>query len=235
MATLDWYVTSDGGATFVSLLVTAERTARVRVENCLDGPVWPPRRQGVPEAGWDEDGFEGTVPAGERLVLGYASPADPAEPPVRLSSSATEAGQSDPAERPGQVSPREVIRTLGDPTPPRDAVPAGEEGGDETSVGDGNESPKRAGEAVRPGAAVEDWLDGVRDRVEAAEGLASVSSVEEATEAVASVGGTGDLATLRARLDEDRTRLERVAADSESLAARIERVEVPVETLQRLA
>jgi hypothetical protein len=225
MASLRTQTSCVGDTTLVELLVCTDAPARGRVENCLDGPVWPPRRQGVPEAGWDEDGFEGTVPAGERLVLGYASPADPAEPPVRLSSSATEAGQSDPAERPGQVSPREVIRTLGDPTPPRDAVPAGEEGGDETSVGDGNESPKRAGEAVRPGAAVEDWLDGVRDRVEAAEGLASVSSVEEATEAVA----------LRARLDEDRTRLERVAADSESLAARIERVEVPVETLQRLA
>ncbi len=118
MATLDWHVTSQGGVTLVSLLVTSEASERVRVTNCLDGPVWPPRRQGLPEEGWDEDGYEGRVAADERLVLGYACPADPAEPPARVTS----LGASDTG---GTVTAREVVRTLGDPSPPRDAVSDG--------------------------------------------------------------------------------------------------------------
>jgi hypothetical protein len=243
MATLDWHVTDEGGVTLVSLLVTSERTQRVRVENCLDGPVWPPRSQGVPEAGWDGEAFEATVAAGDRLVAGYASPAEPAEPPAQL----VPAGEDEAAEMPG---PREVIRTLGDPRPPRDAVPSdGDEVG--TIAGGSNEdrmaenglalsAPAAGGRQPaesRPRNAdgLEAWLDGVRDRLDAAEKLARVTSVEEATEAVASVGGAEDLATLQGRLEADRERLETLATESESLAARIDGVEVPVETLQQLA
>jgi hypothetical protein len=52
---------------------------RVRVRNELDGPVLPPRRAGVPEAGWDADGFSGVVPADGRLGVGYACPTTDAD------------------------------------------------------------------------------------------------------------------------------------------------------------
>jgi hypothetical protein len=233
MATLDWHVAEMGGVSLVSLLVTGEQTRRVRIENCLDGPVWPPRRQGVPEAGWDGDGFEATVAAGERLVVGYASPAESTEPPARIVDATGDGSE-------GSTSARDVIRTLGDPRPPRDAVPAdGTEGKATADAGSippdpaADDSP-RLDPDTRAGDAVDAWLDGVRARLEAAERLARVTSVEEATEAVASVGGAEDLATLRTRLEEDRERLEALATESESLAARIDRVSVPVETLQQL-
>jgi len=272
MATLDWHVTEEGGVTLVSLVVESETAERVRVTNCLDGPVWPPRRQGVPEEGWDEEGYEGTVEAGGRLLLGYASPADPAEPPARVTSLG-------PAEDVAAATAREVVRTLGDPTPPRDAVSpgdasaAGGAGGAGTAVspagevataepsdpGNGPSAPGldepcgSSGERERNGAsdgmegtdgretapdqyaAVEAWLDGVADRLEDAERLARVSSVPEASEAVASVGGPDDIARLRATLQEDCDRLEQVAGRCEDLAARVGDVEVPVETLERLA
>ena len=270
MATLDWHVTEADGVALVSLVVESETTEQVRVTSRLDGPVWPPRRQGVPEEGWDEDGYEGVVEADGRLLLGYASPADPAEPPARV----TTLGPGDGA---GTTTAREVVRTLGDPTPPRDAVPPSDGlargGGDATGTAvpqgvdaaddassngsslsgldastdstDGSTDGRKrepaddsaGGWESEPGQyrAVEAWLDGVADRLEDAERLARVTSVPEASEAVASVGGPEDIARLRTTLQEDRDRLERVADRCEDLAARVGGVEVPVETLERLA
>ena len=274
MATLDWHVTSQGGVTLVRLLVTSEASERVRVTNCLDGPVWPPRRQGIPEEGWDEDGYEGSVDADERLVLGYACPAEPSEPPARLTSLGAD-------DTDGAVTARDVVRTLGDPSPPRDAVSDGGTGtfdghgantpGDpdgasvrnteDGATGDGNgaldewewpganggsdvdsaderESDERLPRDVAPRddqAAVEAWLANVEDRVGRAERLAGVSSVSEASAAVSELGGPDDVTRLPARLDEDRERLREIAQRCERLAARLEDVSVPVETLTRLA
>lgn len=117
MPTLDWHLRRRDGVTLVELLVTSDADCEIRIESTLE-PVWPPRRQGVPEAGWEDGTFVGRIGAGERLLLGYATPAEPDEPPAELQS--TSAGD------PPSVSARELIRALGDPTPPRDAVPAGE-------------------------------------------------------------------------------------------------------------
>lgn len=258
MATLEWHVTTREGVTLVRLLVTSEATERVRVTNCLDGPVWPPRCEGVPEAGWDEDGFEGAVDADERLVLGYACPADPSDPPARV----TPLG---PDEAGTTVTAREVVRSLGDPSPSRDTVASDRvdafEGaalsdGDRASLaGPGTASEESDcqpgerdmdagsvdsqgdGDAATKGewATVEAWLDQVGGRVEDAEQLAGVSSVPEATAALSTVGGADDAAALVERLETDRRRVERVARRSETLAARLDDLEVPVETLARLA
>lgn len=116
MPTLDWHLRRKDGITLVELLVTSERNCEIRLESELQ-PVWPPRRQGVPAAGWEDGTFVGELQADGRLVLGYASPAEPVEPPAELQViSGTDA---DP------FSPRELIHALGDPKPPRDAVPAG--------------------------------------------------------------------------------------------------------------
>jgi hypothetical protein len=153
MLELDWRVDARGGIVLVELVV-ANPTAtarRVRVADRLDGPVWPPRREGVPEAGWDDGGFEGVVAPGERRPLGYASPvsgdgadasdtsddtADLADPPAELVWS-ERAGESERAAGPGnpdaltdddaitdEATPEGVVRALGDGRPPADAVPS---------------------------------------------------------------------------------------------------------------
>jgi hypothetical protein len=72
----DVTVTSVAGAALVRVELdsTVDVDLRVRVRNELDGPVLPPRREGVTAAGWDDEGFVGVVPAGGRLGVGYACP-----------------------------------------------------------------------------------------------------------------------------------------------------------------
>jgi hypothetical protein len=175
MVTLDWETERTDGVTLVRLYVTAECRQRVRVENRLDGPVWPPRCEGQPAAGWDDGAFEGVVTPEDRLVAGYATPAPPTDPPVELvgaepadpdvspgpagtvgvdpsragdrpaapdggdgagtTSGASAAnwwagtqfqpldGDSSSGESPDEPTPEQVVRSLGDPVVPREAVP----------------------------------------------------------------------------------------------------------------
>jgi hypothetical protein len=165
MVTLDWCVESREGVSLVELTVEnpTDCARRVRVGNRLDGVVWPPRREGVPVAGWDDGGFEGVLAPGERRAFGYASPAQPAEPPVELVWT-ERAGES---ERSGaeafvdgatgdhcdlssdDATPEGVVRSLGDPRPPADAVPRPTPEADSTSP------------IPRP---VESWLSAVAER-----------------------------------------------------------------------
>jgi hypothetical protein len=147
MVTLDYETERTDGVTLVRLYVTAEHRRRVRVENRLDGPVWPPRREGQPAAGWDGDTFEGVVTADKRLVAGYATPASPADPPADLvaddpATPGTPAGPvgaaggdrdvagvpslgggTEAAGTSDDPTPADVVRSLGDPVVPREAVP----------------------------------------------------------------------------------------------------------------
>ena len=111
--------TSFDGVTLVSAIVENphEEPARYRLENDLDGPVWPPRRRGYPEPGWDDSGFEGVLGPGERHALGFAVPADPTDPPARIAwtepvDSITE------TERTGDAT----ARSFADPRPPRSVL-----------------------------------------------------------------------------------------------------------------
>jgi len=144
MVTLEWTLDRTEGVTFVRAYVTAGRACRVRVENCLDGAVWPPRRRGQPAAGWDGDGFEGVAAPNARLVGGYATPAPPEEPPVELA--VAERVDESPEQSGGgptapdttvptvESTPAGVVRALGTPLVPRDAVPVPER--DECAAGD---------------------------------------------------------------------------------------------------
>jgi hypothetical protein len=130
MTTLEWTVTREQGVTLVEAVIARESTPisedpelSVTVESLLEGPVWPPRRQGVPVAGWSDRQFETTVAAGDRVAVGFASPAAPTEPPVEIVDRERGAVSSD-----GGASPSDVVRALGDPSPPRDAVPTRTEG-----------------------------------------------------------------------------------------------------------
>lgn len=83
MPTLDVETVRSNGVTFVELLVAAERPHRVRVESCLDGPVWPPRSDGRPVDGWDDAGVTATVDEGA-TAFGFATPAEPVQPAAEM-------------------------------------------------------------------------------------------------------------------------------------------------------
>jgi len=99
---------------------------RVRLRSRIDGPTWPPRVEGVPAAPWDGDAATVTVPTGHVGSLGFASPAPPVDPPVEIESvepADAEGGDSlEGFSRDGDPSPEDVLRVLGDPSPPRDVV-----------------------------------------------------------------------------------------------------------------
>lgn len=92
---------------------------RVSVQNALDGPVLFPRRRGVPEAGWDREGFVGVVAAESERALGYACPAPIQTPPIALRRAADGEidGQSSEFAADGST-PAAVVRTYGDSAPP---------------------------------------------------------------------------------------------------------------------
>lgn len=117
---LSWSIDREGGVSLVRCRLHNDEAVRrrVRVRSRLDGPVFPPRRGGVPEAGWDADGVTVRLAADERRALGFASPASPSEPPVEMHAvDATESGEDG-----SEPSAATAVRDLGAYRPPRDAV-----------------------------------------------------------------------------------------------------------------
>lgn len=256
MARLECAQETADGVTLVEVHLASDVRERVTLEPTHEGPCWPPRRHGVPETGWSAEGWTGVVPADEPRALGYATPADPADPPVRIADSEPAPDESEPA------TPRDVLRALGDPRPPRDAVEPGVETSagteetaatiDETPAATGEtmawteETPTTTGETASdavestergqsPGA-VDRWradLDAIAARVERAEALATVGSVGEAQDAVAAAGGIDAVRDLVAQLDRDRERLASIQERAATLAERTA-VDVPLEDLARL-
>lgn len=190
---LDWRVERRADVSLVELTVTnpAETPRRVRIGNRLDGPVLPPLREGVPETGWDDGGFEGVLAPGERRALGYAARAPPAEPPVEVvwteRAGDSERGESrGRADRPAvEATPEGVVRALGDARPPADAVPG-------PAIGDGSEES----DTDRLPDSVEAWLSGIESHT--ADGTEPSADERRALETAAR-----RIATLRER-GEDR-------------------------------
>ena len=136
----DWSVDEVADVSLIELSVHNPTAVdrRVRVESRLDGPVLPPRDSSVPEAGWDERGYAGVVPAGERIALGFAVPAPPTEPPVSVSDEGRATNDE------GETSAADAVRALGPADPPADALPAAtgiEPTTDEPSPGDATARP----------------------------------------------------------------------------------------------
>ena len=213
---------------------------RVRLANRLDGPVWPPRREGVPEEGWNGDGFETVVPTDGTVVLGYASPAPPVDAPLAFDEREVHSEERTD----GSVSPADAIRALGDPSPPRDAIPIpvderGEDGDDGEDDEDGEvgdvSDPAIDPNAVAAPNAVEAWLDAVEERVTTAERLASAETVPAVTDALREAGSLADAEGLVEDLRTDADALETASRRTERLAARADDVDVPLATLERLA
>lgn len=255
---LDWTTETVDGVTLVSVRLTNETPTdrRIRLENRLDGPVLPPRRQGVPEAGWNDRGYETVVPAGERVAVGYACPAPPCDPPVDLVADERALDGVDDTEEASAVG---VVRRLGTADPPRDAVPTPESADvqppeqdpDDAVDADGLGRP-RVDDAADTTAApttvavadedsvtdlpepVSEWLDAVETRVNRAEALTD-PSVVAATEALADAGGLAAVDDLPEKVAADAADLRAVAARAEALAERAETTDVSLAPLRRLA
>lgn len=249
MIELEWTVErcdrrSDGEAgaasadcvTFVELLATntTPDARRVRIANLLDGEVWPPRRDGVPESGWDDGGFEGVVSAEETVALGYACPAEPATEPAaepaelrwseRAAATPDESDADERVSADGSADAADVVRALGDPRPPSDAVPA---------PGAENASPETAS---LPDSVAE-WMAAVEERAERAEALANASTLPAAAREVERVGSLDQVDALVARLESDAEALATMAERADALRDRVEEraADVPVDRFQRLA
>jgi hypothetical protein len=230
MVTLSSEWTTREGITLVTAALTdvAEPT-RVTLVNRLDGPVWPPRRQGVPACGWSDTGFEAVVAPG-RHAFGYATPAPAADPAVELVE-ATPVPDADPTREAASTADA-VCRDLGDPSPPPDALPATERDDGEWPVGtthDASPPPSDLPESVVP------FFEEIRGRVRRAEALAAVETLDEATEAVQDAGGLDGVRRLEDRQRDDVRLLRTVADRAETLAERRDAATIPTETLERLA
>lgn len=153
---LEYRIEEHAGITLVEAeLSNPHRRARyVEVVSALDGPVLPPRESGYPADGWDDTGYRGTVEAGACLVLGYASPAPPADPPLTIES--VEASPDDRTTR----SPGGIVRSLGDPRPPTDALADAERGASEQ-----RSNAEVGGESTMP-PAIGAWFDAVATRLD---------------------------------------------------------------------
>lgn len=257
MVTLDWQQTRRNGTTLVEVLVRSDITTGVRIESILT-PVWPPRRQGVPVAGWDGNRFEGKIEAGEWLVLGYATPAEPTEQPATV-----EAIDSDTSI---EHSPRSLVRALGEAKPPRDAVLAPAEEAGKRCAGDGDDTPRTTATGLqdlrsetgapgvsegsrvvcdfdscghdsdrdrRPGN-LETWFSDLEKRVQRAEQLSSLEDATEAKATLRAAGGIEAIAELQEQLATDRRQLDRIATRREELTRRLDNVEIPVSALDRI-
>ncbi|WP_418285606.1 hypothetical protein [Halorubrum sp. DTA46] len=151
---LTWSVDRDAGVSMVRCRVRNDGAVRrrVRIRSRFDGPVLPPRRAGVPEAGWDETGVTLRLDPGERRALGFAAVAPSIEPPVELTETepiAGHDGELSVARERGGTTVADALRTLGDHRPPRSAVESGADGGDRIAVdANGGGSDGRANDAA---------------------------------------------------------------------------------------
>ncbi len=124
MPELSWTQRRENGVTLVEAVIESTAPtgeAAIALRSTLSGPVWPPRSQGVPMAGWDGDRYETTVESGCRVAVGFASPGEPCEPPIEIVESEPVARVDDDKDE--AVDAADVLRALGDPTPPRRAIP----------------------------------------------------------------------------------------------------------------
>lgn len=267
MIDVDWRVQEIDGVTLVAAVVDNEAPTprRITVEPCTDEAVLPPRTRGLPERGWSDEEFTGVVPADGRLAVGFACRDVLDEPPVVVDDRGRASGDSESVAGAGDPPPTDVLRSLGSPVPPRDAVPNGAEGMASSSA-DQFESPRTKSPRLPddrrvevpsdlptapepsddrspnyPGtrgvpSSVTNWLDDVAIRADQAERLAQNRSLDGAAMAVEAVGGVAGVEQLVDDLEADETALRTVADRVTALADACERREdVPMDAYRELA
>jgi len=131
-------------AWLVSVRVENDADAALTVELRAATPVMPPRRRGVPEAGWSDRTVTVRVPVGGRRGVGFATEREPPDPPVEVVGRTAAEGECDDAFDDPDADA--VVRTLGGAAPPRDAVPAP----DEAPSGDPDERDAPADDEADP-------------------------------------------------------------------------------------
>ncbi|ELY96462.1 DUF7857 domain-containing protein [Natrialba taiwanensis] len=89
MVTVDARADRTNGVTTVRVVLTNTHSTpqTVRLEHRLDGPIWPPRPNGVADPRWTGDCWETTIRPDRSEGLGFASPATPTDPLVTVVSS----------------------------------------------------------------------------------------------------------------------------------------------------
>lgn len=235
MATLDWDLDTAGDVTLVHVAVRSDVTRAVRIENELSGPVWPPRTQGQPLPGWDEDGYVGTVDPESPLLLGYATPAEPADPPVSLAEDTiSETVDEEP-------TPAALVRVLGEAGPPREAVPELARNGSSADTPDPPEDSTRfefgtgrephTGDETRgarshsgvidgpstPPSGLDAWLAAVERRVARLEAIADPAGTHRDTGSDTARGGA-----IASQAAADRTAVATLQNRTETLLTRLE-------------
>jgi hypothetical protein len=210
---------------------------RVRVQNQLDGPVLFPRRRGVPEAGWDREGFVGTVPATEQWGLGYACPAPIETPPISIEA-AREPTSVESVPDPDQT-PAEVVRTYGEGTPPATVVASRADRStptNERATANDREqttSPNQQDSNAALPLEVTAWLNDVEARIASIERLQG-PALADATAALVETDGLDPALETVESLPDDAAALRAIATRATALAERAEEVDVPAEALRRL-
>jgi hypothetical protein len=215
---------------------TAPRAVTLRDE--LPGPTLPPRRNGVPERGWNDDTYTTVLPPAATQAVGYASPRDGSlsedplpEPP------ATVVAVDDPAttdtgdrvsharrELPGWAPPDDVVQE-------RVVADGGTTADDETAV-DGRTTT--GDEATADGETTPDGEATAGDET-VADGRTTVdgeATVDSETVAAAGVPPEPDTAHPATGSFADGTVPTVVAAYLDAAAERIERAEGTAEGVQ---
>lgn len=123
MVELTWQTATHGPVTFIAATldnrtdVSGVAGHRVQVEVNATGAVWPPVDGQLPAAEWNDGSIETTVAVGEKIGIGVACEGQLEDPPLRI----TEVTPASPED--GSLDPIDVLRELGDPTPPEEAIP----------------------------------------------------------------------------------------------------------------
>jgi len=250
MLDVDHTVRRAGGVALVSVVVaSAAPTPRAVTVDPAVEDVRPPRREGVPEAGWTDGRFEGSVPAGGTLGVGFATGASPPDPPAEVADRGRADGDASPGlgDTTASTDPADaVVRALGDPRPPREAVPdaAGTRSPDGRvpgqPTGDEDVTPAADPPSGELPAPVADWFAAVAARADAAAALADAEGVADAgpaleAAAAATAGAAVDPAAFAERVAADERALRAVADRAAALADRCGAAEVPAAALARLA
>jgi hypothetical protein len=178
-----------------------------RVVSQMDPPgTAPPRHAG------EDATLRVTVPGNAVVGTGFATPAEPSEPPARLIET----------ERPTEEqSDADVVAGLSDPRPPHDAVVAG--------------SPEAEPPTDDGTPALEARFADSEARIERLAAVAAATTVPAATRALADEGGLAAVEALNAQVAKDRERLLAVADRALTLAGRAEAAEPPMDALERLS
>lgn len=89
MVTIETTADRRNGITTVQIVLSNGRSTPqlVRIRNALEGPVWPPRPEGVPDPRWADDVWESTIEPGRTRGIGFATPAPPTDPLVEILTS----------------------------------------------------------------------------------------------------------------------------------------------------